>query len=328
MKTKKIVALVAVVACGAMCFTGCRRPYDTPEYVTITASQTAFLVPLVGDSSNQASFESEEMLEQAKVATKEIQIPHRWVQTGRKSYTGEWRDSAVLIVVERKPVTREWVSSADNNNAIFGESLDGVGIYVGMNCSAQINESDATKFLYRYNNTPLATVIDTDIRALVEDEFNKAVGKYAIADLQEKKGEIMDEVISNVKDHFAEYGVTITVLGMKEGVTYENPKIQEAIDEKFSSEQLLVTQENMNAVEVAKAEAAAEAAKIEAEAEAEVLRIAADAEAEANLKVAASLTPELAEIRKIEAFVSKWNGEMPKVQSDGGTIIDMGEIAN
>lgn len=323
-KTFKIVAvLVGLVAC-LFCFTGC-KPYDVPEFVTIEASQTAFLIPLTGDTSEQASFASEELLEQAKVATKEIQIPHRWVQTGRMSTHGEWRPSAKLIIVERKPVTREWVSGVNSETsqgtAIFGESLDGIGVYVGMNCSAQINEEDATKFLYRYNNTPLATVIDTDIRAMVEDEFNKAVGKYNIADLQSNKTTIMNDVVANVKAHFDEYGVTITVLGMKEGISYENAAIQIAIDEKFSSEQLLTTQQNLNEVEIAKAEAAAEAAKIKAEADAEVLLIAAEAEAEANKKIADSLTPELVEMNKVD----KWNGVLPQVQGDSNPIIDIND---
>ena len=319
---KKIVLATAVCA-SLTSLTGCRKPYDTPEFITIEASQTAFLIPLVGDTSEQALFESEELLESAKVATKEIQIPHRWVQTGRKSYKGEYRPSAKLIVVERKPVTREWVSTTDaestSNQAIFGESLDGIGIYVGMNCSAQIDESNATKFLYRYNNTPLSSVIDNDIRAMVEDEFNKAVGKYNIADLQANKTAIMKDVATNVKSHFEDYGVTITVLGMKEGISYENPAIQTAIDEKFSSEQLIITQQNMNDVEISKAEAAAQSAKIAAEAEAEVLRIQADAEAEANRKISESLTDNL--ISKIK--YEKWNGEMPYVQGNSTPIIDI-----
>lgn len=319
---KKIVLATAVCA-SLTSLTGCRKPYDIPEFVTIEASQTAFLIPLVGDTSEQALFESEELLESAKVATKEIQIPHRWVQTGRKSYKGEYRPSAKLIVVERKPVTREWISTTDaestSNQAIFGESLDGIGIYVGMNCSAQIDESNATKFLYRYNNTPLSSVIDNDIRAMVEDEFNKAVGKYNIADLQANKTAIMKDVTTNVKSHFEDYGVTITVLGMKEGISYENPAIQTAIDEKFSSEQIIITQQNMNDVEISKAEAAAQSAKIAAEAEAEVLRIQADAEAEANRKISESLTDNLIDKIKYE----KWNGEMPYVQGNSTPIIDI-----
>ena len=58
----KLLALLVLLATVSICFMGCVRPYDTPEFVTIEPSQTAFLIPVIGDSSNQASFESEEML--------------------------------------------------------------------------------------------------------------------------------------------------------------------------------------------------------------------------------------------------------------------------
>lgn len=67
-------------------------------------------VTLIGDEANQAMFESVELLANAKVATKEVQITHRWLQTGRSAYTGEYRDNVKLIVVERKLETREWFS--------------------------------------------------------------------------------------------------------------------------------------------------------------------------------------------------------------------------
>ena len=51
---KKIIIVILAVMMFCLCFTGCIKPYDKPEFVTIEASQTAFLVPLVGDSSNQA----------------------------------------------------------------------------------------------------------------------------------------------------------------------------------------------------------------------------------------------------------------------------------
>ena len=310
MKKFILVTLLLVVVC---CFAGCRKPYDKPEFITIEASQTAFLIPLTGDTSNQASFESEELLAQTKVATKEIQIPHRWVQTGRMYWSGEYRANAKLIVVERKPVTREWASTKEtatgnSNKAIFAESIESVGFFVGMNCSAQINEEDATKFLYRYNNKPLEEIIDTDIRSMVEKVFNDECGKYGIEDIKKQKTAIMDTVVETVSAHFKEYGITITVLGMKEGISYENPEIQKAIDEKFSSEQLIITQQNLNEVAVSKAKA---------EAEAKIL--AAEAEAEANRKIAASLTEELIDKIKYE----KWDGELPTVQGSDDTIIDL-----
>ena len=307
---KKIIALVLMLVMTCCLFAGCVKPYDKPEFVTIEASQTAFLIPLVGDTTNQASFESEELLSQAKVATKEIQIPHRWVQTGRWHWVGEYRASATLIVVERKPVSRSWESgdstATSANRAIFGGSSDNIGIYVGMNCTAMIEEKDAAKFLYRYNNTPLETIIDTDIKKMVEDRFNIETAKYISTDLGAKKGEIMEAVKAYVIPYFKEYGITITVLGLKEDISYENPAIQEAIDKRFASEQDLEIQKNKNEANIAKAEA-----------EAEAILIGAQAQAEANKLLSESLTSALLE----KMYYEKWNGELPYIYGSDTTPI-------
>lgn len=307
MKMKKLIALLLVLIMTCTMFTGCRKPYDKPEFVTIEASQTAFLIPLVGDSTTQSAFESEELLAEAKVATKEIQIPHRWVQTGRRHWMGDWKPSATLIVVERKPVSRSWESgdsaAASSNRAIFGETSDQIGIYVGMNCTAMIEEKDAAKFLYRYNNTPLETVIDTDIKKLVEDRFNIETAKYTSTELGAAKGEIMEAVKNYVVPYFKDYGITITVLGMKEGVSYENDSIQKAIDAKFASEQELVIQQNKNDAAIAKAEADAKAKIMDAE-----------AQAKANELLTESLTPELLE----KMYYEKWDGKLPYIYGGDG----------
>ena len=319
----RIALFATLMLMLCLCFTGCIKPYDKPEFVTIEPSQTAFLVPLVGDSSNQASFESEELLLQAKVATKEIQIPHRWVQTGRRHWRGDWRATATLIVVERKPVSRSWESgdstATSANKAIFGETADAIGIYVGMNCTAMIEEKDAAKFLYRYNNTPLDTIIDTDIKKMVEDEFNKATAQYKSTELHTNKATIIDSVKTNVTNYFKNYGITITVLGIKEGFSFENPEIQEALDAKFASEQDLVIQQNKNEAALAKAEADAEAAIIAARAEAESILIAAEAQAEANKKLAESLTQEVLASK----YYDRWNGVLPYVYGADGTIVNV-----
>ena len=310
---KKLICLAFLVMIVCCLFTGCVKPYDKPELVTIEASQTAFLIPLIGDTGNQGVFESEELLLEAKIATKEIQIPHRWVQTGRRNWMGEWRPSAKLIVVERKPVSRSWESgdstATSANRAIFGETADNIGIYVGMNCTAMIEEKDAAKFLYRYNNTPLETVIDTDIKKLVEDCFNVETAKYASTDLGAKKGEIMEAVKTYVVDYFKEYGITITVLGLKEGISFENPAIQAAIDKKFESEQKLVIQQNENEANLAKAEA-----------EAKAMLMLAQAQADANRLLSESLTNEIL----TQMYYEKWDGKLPYLYgADGDTLIQI-----
>lgn len=322
----KLVALMVLLVITASCFTGCIKPYDKPEFVTIEPSQTAFLVPVIGDSSNQASFESEELLMEAKVATKEIQIPHRWVQTGRRNWQGEYRATAKLIIVERKPVSRSWESgdstAASANKAIFGETADAIGIYVGMNCTAMIEEKDAAKFLYRYNNTPLETIIDSDIKKMVEDQFNRATSQYKSTELHTHKADIVEAVKTSVTEYFKDYGITITVLGIKEGFSFENPEIQDALDAKFASEQDLVIQQNKNEANLAKAEAEAEAVIIAAKAEAEALKIAADAEAEANQKIAASLNDKILD----KMYYDSWDGKLPTVVGDGDYILPSGIV--
>lgn len=305
---KKIIALVLMLVMCCCMFTGCVKPYDKPEFVTIEPHQTAFLIPLVGDTTTQASFESEEMLMQAKVSTKEIQIPHRWVQTRRWHWMGEYRDTMALIVVDRSPVTREW-SSTENvgtsavNQAIYAESSESIGFSAGMNCSAQIySEEDAVKFLYCYNNKPLSEIMDSEIRARVESKFVEECASRTLNEILVEKETIMNNVREDVETYFADRGITITVLGMKDGLEYDDATIQKSINDKFSSEMKLTTQENENQRIISEAEAKAEANRILSE----------------------SITEEIL----MKQYYEKWDGKLPEVMTgtDGGVIVDIGEV--
>lgn len=300
---KKLIVLILTLTLCLTMFSGCRKPYDKPEFVTIEPHQTAFLIPLIGDTTNQASFESEEMLMQAKVSTKEIQIPHRWVQTGRRYWRGEYRDTMALIIVDRSPVTREW-SSTDGvgtsavNQAIYAESSESIGFSAGMNCSAQIySETDAVKFLYCYNNKPLSEIMDSEIRARVESKFVEECASRTLNEILTQKEEIMKAVRDDVTAYFAERGITITVLGMKDGLEYDDATIQKSINDKFSSEMKLTTQKNEN----------------------ERIISEAQAKAEANRILSESLTDEVLK----KQYYEKWDGKLPTVMSDSnGIIID------
>ena len=303
---KKIITLMLILVMSLTMFTGCVRPYDNPEFVTIEPHQTAFLIPLIGDSTNQASFESEEMLMEAKVAAKEIQIPHRWVQTSRLHWIGEYRDTMALIVVDRSPVTREWSASKDMgtsavNQAIYAESAESIGFSAGMNCSAQIySENDAVKFLYCYNNKPLTEIMDTEIRARVESKFVEECASRTLNEILTEKDEIMETVRTDVETYFASRGITITVLGMKDGLEYDDATIQKSINDKFSSEMKLTTQKNENERIISEAEAKAEANRILSE----------------------SLTPEVLQ----QQYYEKWDGKLPEVMvdDDTGVMVDVG----
>src|SRR5213592_4623543 len=85
-KIKARVLKTTTVLAGMLCLTGltgCLKPYDKPEFVEIDTSETGFLIPLEGDATQQSKFQSEDYLKQRKVATKRVQITHRWSQEGR-----------------------------------------------------------------------------------------------------------------------------------------------------------------------------------------------------------------------------------------------------
>ena len=83
-----VVATIIIVTLSALiALSGC-KPYDRPEFIEIDTSETGFLIPLEGNTDKQVAFESEHYLNECKVATKRVQIPHRWVQTGRMYWSG------------------------------------------------------------------------------------------------------------------------------------------------------------------------------------------------------------------------------------------------
>ena len=134
-----------------------------------------------------------------------------------------------------------------------------------------------------------------------------ATSKYTSAELHAHKADIIETVKTNVTEYFKEYGITITVLGIKEGFSFENPAIQEAIDAKFASEQELIIQQNKNEAAIAKAEA-----------EAQAIIIAAEAQAEANRKLSESLTDDI--LAKL--YYEKWDGQLPQYMGgDGGNLL-------
>lgn len=290
---KKRIATMVMVGAITMTMTGCVKPYNAPEFVEITPSQTAFLIPMVGDSTEQVKLDSEEMLQENLVSSKRIQIPKTWVQTGRMEWMGEYMPSANLIVVDRKAVTREWTETAGEgtsnaNQGIVAESSESIGFMARMYVTAQIQESDSVKFLYNYNGKQLETIIDSDIRAKIEGTFNEVCSKRTIDQIRVEKEEIMNEVRNIVIPYFKEKGITVNSISLKGELTYLNAEIQKSIDAKFKAQKEKEAQAEINEKNIAQAQAEQEAIKIQSstlddtikikQAEAEVIKAQAELE--------------------------------------------------
>jgi len=332
-------AMPAIVAGTALLFTsGCIKSYDKPEYVEIDTSETGFLIPLEGDGTQQAKFQSEDYLKQRKVAAKRVQITHRWSQEGRISSDGRWIPTVRLVKVNRSPITREWMSSATtngegnrrpthNDQAIWIESGDSVGFSMGFTCTSYISEDDAAKFLYWYPSGSLQDVMDREVRARIQQIAAEVAAKYPLDVLRTKKQEISDAVKTDLTNFFATRGITVTTVGMFGGMTYENPAIQKSIDDTFIAQQLKVVseakfeaQKKENERIELEANAVAEKARREAQGQADARISAAQAEASAIREInkaaqEAQNNPLLLQLKSLEvekARVEKWDGRYPQ----------------
>jgi hypothetical protein len=259
----------------ALSLGGCGwKPYDTPEYIEIKPNETAFLVPLEGQSNaGQAKFMSIEFLDAAKVATKRVQIPHRWSQTGYFTSDGRWLPTMRVVTVDRTPVNREWVQAHErgtslSDQAIYVESRESIDFRTGVSASAVITEEDAAMFLYWFNGKTLAQVMDENVRGAVQQVLWREFGSRSLDECRNDKARIMQIALSEISQSFKAKGVTITSLGGAEGLTYADPKIQEAINATFKAQNDRLTalaereaQATRNETTIAKARAEREAAE-------------------------------------------------------------------
>lgn len=331
---------------GLLCIaglTGCMKPYDKPEFVEIDTSDTGFLIPLEGDATAQQKFESEGYLSQRKVATKRVQITHRWLQEGRLPTDGRWIATVRLVKVNRSPVTRTWTTpenttagapAARTDQAIWIESADSVGFSMGFACTAFISEEDAARFLYWYPSGSLADVMDHEVRGRIQQVAAEVAAKYPLDELRGKKQEIADAVKEDVTNFFSKRGVTVTTIGMFGGMTYENPEIQRAIDGTFIAQQLKVVaeakfeaQKKENERIELEADANAEKERREALGQADAKKTTAAAEAEGIREVNKALNeaaqnPLLYQLKALDvekARIEKWDGKYPTYYMGTGT---------
>lgn len=213
-------------------------------------------------------------------------------------------------------------------DAIWGESSEQTAVYM----------SDTT-VTYKLN-PDMASYVVKNVANYDEDLVNmtlvssalKAAARTLATDQVTNRSYIEAAAVESLQNAVnTKYGSdVVTILNVNiNGMDFEE-SYQNAIAERQLAEQAYQKQaiENKTALEKAEAdkqvaitnaEAQAEADRIAAEVQAEIVRIEAEAQAEANEKLAASISDELIEYQKIEA----WDGKLPVVQGSGSAIVDV-----
>ena len=226
------------------------------------------------------------------------------------------------------------------DGTVSGESSEQTAVYAegGITVNFQINAEYAAWIWanieeWDYNLIKWSTV-QTAIRSATRQLPNEKVTDRSY--INPLAAECLQKELNR------KYGNPIlTVLSVEIGNMRFNEEYENALDardlaritaetEEYNKQQKIKKAEGEAEETKIKAEAQAEQAKIKAQGTADAQLITATATAEANKKIADSLTPELIELRKIEAqetYTKKWNGQEPLVTGADSTIVNAADLA-
>ncbi len=330
------VALIGLVLVSA----GCYRPFEPIKLEAIQTNEEAFLLPFTDSVEKQKSSNNEEFLRKNLVYSQQVQIPQQWVPKGYETWgpNGEWRDGAILVRVDKSPVTREWTADPNSgtstkNEAIWVMTSDQVEFSTGWTCTARISSrDDAVKFLHNYPNGTLSKVMDEEIRAKIQAEFGIEVTDLPMTELRLKATPHVSKVVDNVKKFFSERGITITNLGITGGFVYKDPSIIKTLVEVFNAEQkksiamaLAAAQAETNKQIQLEADSKAKALLTAAQGEADGIKLVADAKVYEIEKAKQDATTYIL-LKKIElekAKMEKWDGKFPTTFMGNGEQLNL-----
>jgi regulator of protease activity HflC (stomatin/prohibitin superfamily) len=235
--------------------------------------------------------------------------------------------------------TRVWTASPHEgqtiDESITFQSSEGVPVNADVALSYHVDAAHAGRLYTRFRLTDLSVLTDGYVRNLVRDAMVERAAAVAVHELYGAgKSRVLNEALTAVRERLGHDGFVIDQLTYQGQMRFPQT-IVDSINRTAQAQQDALQAQNQVAIReaearqrVAAAEGAARVQHTEAAAAADALltRAAADvryremlstAEAAANQRLAASLTPQLIELRRIE----RWNGVMPQFQTGGTPLI-------
>ena len=207
-----------------------------------------------------------------------------------------------------------WTASLNEGKAqdesMAFQTKDGMKFSVDVGISYSISKENVGKVFQKYRKG-VDEITDVVLRNMVRDAFTKESAKYTADEAYSTaKVAMMDSIQAGVIREAAAVGITVTKVYYVSDMRPPQTMVQ-AMNDKIAATQK--AQQVENQVREAKAQADKEVAT--AEGHAKAILIEATAQAQANKLLAASVTPTLVEIKKVE----KWNGVNSQVLSGSGT---------
>lgn len=253
------------------------------------------------------------------------------------------------IGIEQSYLTATEDGDSPGNDSFSAPSKDGKGLTMELTFTYRFDENRVAEVFTHQKGRSGSEVLTTFIKPNVISWTKEVTATYPVAEiLGEKRAELNTAVSNYLAKKFEPYGIIIENASLINITTDE--ETQNAIARKVNAQQerdlavieaetakinadkekevAIVAAEKEKETALIEAERnketaslKAEEAKIRAQGEADALKIASEAEAAANRVIAESLTPQLIEKLKYEA----WDGKLPTVQGNNTPIVDMTE---
>src|SRR5579863_2963465 len=217
--------------------------------------------------------------------------------------------------------TVKWTKDTNEGHPINEEmgfnSKEGMEIFVDVSLSYAIEASKVPDFYVKYRVSDMDMFTHGILRDVVRNSLNEVASTYVVEDIYgEKKAEFLRNVQTKIEQKMSPVGVSVQQFGFI-GAPRVPAVIAAAITAKAQAIQ--EAERARNELATTQAEAAKKIAEAEGDAKSAVTR--AQGEADANRIRQTSITPQLLELRRLEnqrAYIDKWNGQLPSVQSGQG----------
>ena len=240
------------------------------------------------------------------------------------------------IGLEQSYLTSDKKGDSPHDESFNIPTSDGKTVRVNLEFSYRFDESKVASTFIKFKGKSGEDIKETFIKPKVIAWTQEVSANYPVTDIfGDKRTAINTELDKYLREKFDQYGIIIDTVNFTD--ISVDPETAAAIQKKVTAQQELelanieaqtakIQAEKDREIARIQAEKDKEVAQVQAEqeiikanAKADAMLIEAEAEAAANRKIAGSLTAELIEKIKYEA----WNGKLPTVTGSGGTIIDI-----
>ncbi|MGL5594607.1 MAG: hypothetical protein ACRDDH_11780 [Cetobacterium sp.] len=242
---------LAMILGALLLTTGCAKK----EIVDIKPNENAYIINNFAESKDDTTQKfdgTREDWSKIKSSSKMVRVEFDRVSTGAVSYRRIPQKK--VIVVSQGIVSKDWVASLDKgsnrkDDSLKAESQNGAEFHTGITLSAKISDTDTYLSIYgidpksdindvKVEAFTLDNVLEKTIKPYIQGELNAEFSKYPTFEIQPKKNEVVKIVEARTKERFAQDGIQILTFNPSDTVKWEDPKIQQAINEKAQLEAL------------------------------------------------------------------------------------------